>query len=115
MAEAVASLNEPTQRPAATVVDRVSVATQWQLMWWRFRKHRLALVAAVVVFLFYLVVLFAEFFAYSNPMVSDETRSLLPPQPIHWMDEGSFRPHVYGLTGKRDPKTFKRVYQPDPA
>ena len=36
--------------------ERVSVATQWQLMWWRFRKHRLAMIGAVVVILFYLVV-----------------------------------------------------------
>jgi peptide/nickel transport system permease protein len=115
MAEAVATLDKAPQ-PGETIggVDRISVATQWQLMWWRFRKHKLAMLAAVLVFFFYLIVLFAEFFAYSNPMLSDETRSLLPPQPIHWMDEGRFRPHVYGLTGKRDPKTLKRVYQPDP-
>jgi peptide/nickel transport system permease protein len=36
------------------------------------------------------------------------------PQPIHWMDNGKFHPYIYGLTGKRDPKTFKRVYTIDP-
>jgi len=34
---------------------------------------------------------------------------------IHWFDEGRFSPHVFGLTGMRDPNTFKRVYTPDPA
>lgn len=115
MAEAVATLDKSSQPVETThTADRISVATQWQLMWWRFRKHRLAMIAGVVVALFYLIVLFAEFFAYSDATISDETRSLLPPQPIHWLDNGSFRPHVFGLTGKRDPKTFKRVYQPDP-
>lgn len=115
MAEAVATLQEtPPKTETSGASDRISVATQWQLMWWRFRKHKLALIAGIIVFFFYLTVPFAEFFAYSNPMVSDETRSLLPPQPIHWFDNGAFRPHTYGLTGKRDPKTFKRVYTPDP-
>ena len=120
MAEAVETLSRQTQPPQRNLeseraaADRISMATQWQLMWWRFRKHRLAMVAAVVVVLFYSVVLFADFLAYSSPNTSDAQLSLLSPQPIHWFDEGQFRPHVWGLTGKRDPKTFKRVYQPDP-
>jgi peptide/nickel transport system permease protein len=99
---------------AAKAEERVSVATQWQLMWWRFKKHRLAMASTVVVLLFYLVVLFADFLAYADPLFSEAQRSLLPPQPIHWLDSGRFAPHVYGLTGRRDPMTFKRVYTPDP-
>jgi peptide/nickel transport system permease protein len=68
-----------------------------------------------VVLLFYLVVIFADFLAYSNPLASEAQRSLLPPQRIHWFDEGRFSPHVFGLTGMRDPNTFKRVYTPDPS
>jgi len=37
--------------------QRVFVASQWQLMWWRFRKHRLAVASAVVVVGFYGLVL----------------------------------------------------------
>lgn len=112
MAEAVAKI-PPVVKAKSNAEDRISVATQWQLMWWRFRKHRLAMVAAVVILLFYLIVLFAEFFAYSNPTVSNEQLSLLPPQPIHWFDEGKFSPYVHPVVGKRDPKTFKKVYKPD--
>jgi peptide/nickel transport system permease protein len=83
-------------------------------MWWRFRKHRVAMVSTVVVLVFYLVVVFADFLAYSNPLASEAQRSLLPPQRIHWFDNGRFAPHVYGLSGRRDPITFKRVYTPDP-
>ena len=36
---------------------RVFVASQWQLMWWRFRKHKVALASAVVVIGFYTIVL----------------------------------------------------------
>jgi peptide/nickel transport system permease protein len=94
--------------------QRVFVASQWQLMWWRFRKHRLAVASAAVVAGFYLVVLGADFLAYADPDASEAHRSLMPPQAIHWFDGWSFSPHVYGLKGARDPQTFKRVYQPDP-
>jgi peptide/nickel transport system permease protein len=107
--------DEEAARPATAAAERGSVATQWQLMWWRFKKHRLAMISTAVVLLFYLVVIFADFLAYSDPLASEAQRSLLPPQRIHWFDDGRFSPHVYGLTGMRDPMTFKRVYTPDPS
>ena len=101
--------------PAAAEQQRIFVASQWQLTWWRFRKHRVAVASGVVVAALYLVVLGAEFLAYSDPNASEAQRSLMPPQRIHWFDDGQFRPHVYGLKGARDPRTFKRVYQADPS
>jgi peptide/nickel transport system permease protein len=97
--------------------ERVSVASQWQLMWWRFRKHKLAMVAAMIVILFYVMVVLADFLAYADPETSDAQRGLIAPQPIVWFDPdtGSFFPHVAGLVGKRDPLTFKRVYAIDPS
>jgi peptide/nickel transport system permease protein len=103
-----------TQDQETVAAQRIFVATQWQLMWWRFRKHKLAMAAAIILLIFYLAVIFADFLAYADPHKSEAQRSLLSPQPIHWFDGDDFRPHVFGLTGKRDPKTFKRVYQPDP-
>jgi len=93
--------------------QRIAVATQWQLMWWRFRKHKLALAGTLVLIGFYLVAVFAEFLAYVDPHESDAQRSLIAPQSIHWSDDGRFAPYVYGLKGTRDPVTFKRVYVPD--
>jgi peptide/nickel transport system permease protein len=83
-------------------------------MWWRFRRHRLAMVGSLVVVLFYGVVVFADFLAYAVPTASEAQRSLLPPQTIRWFDRGQFHPHVYGLTGRRDPVTLKRAYTLDP-
>jgi peptide/nickel transport system permease protein len=93
--------------------DRIAVATQWQLIWWRFRKHKLAVGGTIVLVLFYVVALFADFFAYVDPTESEAQRSLMAPQSIHWFDGGSFRPYVHPFTGARDPLTFKRVYVPD--
>ncbi|MFN2201230.1 MAG: hypothetical protein ACK2UO_08490, partial [Caldilineaceae bacterium] len=37
--------------------ERVSVASQWQLTWWKFRKHKLAMAGGIVTILIYLVAL----------------------------------------------------------
>ena len=101
--------------PVTTAAEeKVAVATQLQLTWWRFRKHKVAVASAFVVAFFYLVALFADFLATSNPHATDARRSYIPPQEIHWFDEGSFRPYVFALKGKRDMKTFRIVYAPDP-
>ncbi len=93
--------------------EEVFVAGQWRLMWWRFRKHRMAMVGAVVVILFYSVAIFADFVAISDPRLSDVEVAYLPPQTIHWFD-GGFNPHVKKVIGDRDPNTFKKVYTTDP-
>lgn len=104
---------EETSSSTALAEDRIAVAAQWQLMWWRFRKHRLAMLGGVVIILFYAVVIGAEFLATTDPEASDAQRSFMPPQAIHLFDNGAFHPYVFALKGTRDPMTFKRVYVPD--
>ena len=102
--------------PTSAAEEKVAVATQLQLTWWRFKKHKVALVSGFIIIFFYLAAIFADTLATTDPHVTDAARSYIPPQPIHWFDEdGSFRPHVYALKGKRDLRTFKLVYAPDPS
>src|SRR5437870_12979695 len=97
----------PDELLTTAAEERVSVATQWQLMWWRFRKHKLALVATVLLAGFYLTVAFADFLAYADPESSEAQRSLIAPQAIYFQyPDGRFGVHVLGMTGKRDPNTF---------
>lgn len=117
MTTSVASPDQATEQGFSTVQEkehRLYVASQWQLMWWRFRKHRLALISTVILISFYIVALVPGFFATSNPHTSASKYSLIPPQPIHWFDNGRFRPHVYALEGYRDLNTFKMVWEADP-
>ena len=94
--------------------DRIAVATQRQLIWWRFKKHKLAVLSLFVVALFYLVAIFADFLAYTDPEASDSRRGYIPPQTITWFDsDGALRPYVHGLKGVRDMRTFKLVYKVD--
>ncbi len=95
--------------------EKVAAATQLQLTWWRFRKHRVAVISGTIVIIFYLLSLFADFLAVTEPHSTNAARSYIPPQAIHWLDEdGSFKPHVYALKGRRDMRTFKLIYAPDP-
>jgi peptide/nickel transport system permease protein len=104
----------PASTAGAAAEDRVAVATQFQLMWWRFRRHRLAMFGGIIVLCFYLVVVFADFLAYASPQASEAERSLMPPQRVFLFDEGSFSPHVYGLDSRRNPQTFQREYFANP-
>ncbi len=117
MAEALAGLPQrlaPDELDSNAAEEQIAVATQWQLMWWRFRKHRLAMTGAIVLAIFYIAVIGADFLAYADPDFSEAQRSLMKPQPIHLFDNGQFSPYVYGVKGTRDPNTFKRVYVTDP-
>ncbi|MDB5375666.1 MAG: binding-protein-dependent transport system inner rane component [Rubritepida sp.] len=104
----------PLDAKAAAAEARYAQATQLQLTWWRFRKHRLALISLFVIVLFYAVAIFADFLATTDPHATDARRSFIPPQGIHLFDDSGFNPHVYGLRGVRNPRTFQMVYTPDP-
>ena len=103
--------------PAGAVEDRSSenvyIASQWQLMWWRLRKHRLAMGAGIVLIVMYVMVIGADFLATSDPFLSEATRGEMPPQRIHFFDGWKPSLHVNPVSGERDLKTFKRVYVVD--
>jgi peptide/nickel transport system permease protein len=99
----------------ANVEESIASASQARLIWWRFRKHRLAVASLVLVILFYAMAGFADFLAVADPHASDARRGYIPPQAIRLFDDGAFRPHVIGLRGQRDMQTFQLVYRPDPA
>jgi peptide/nickel transport system permease protein len=94
----------------ATTEERTYVASQWQLMWWRFRKHRLAIVATVVVILLYVLALFSEFFAIHDPHKQYALVTYLPPQGIRFQ---GLRPSVYGIKQQRNPETLGMEYSVD--
>lgn len=87
-----------------------------KLMWYRFRRNKLAFASLVMVVILFTVLIFADFFAPYGQHQRNETRRNQPPQIIRFRDvEGnfSFRPFVYGLKQVRDPETMLRVYTID--
>ena len=95
--------------------EKISVASYRQLMWWRFKKHKLAMISAVVIIILYFVAAFAEFVAPYNPENSFVQYKLAPPSDIHVIDsEGTFRrPFVYKIIRERDPETLRNIYTED--
>lgn len=103
------------QRKEGVPEDQIFVASQWQLMWWRFRKHRLAIIGTTVVAIFYFFAIFCEFLSPYDPNIFERRFTFVPPQAIHIMHEGQLqRPFIYGLERTRDPATYIITYQPDP-
>lgn len=97
--------------------SRIVVASQWQLMWWRFRKHRVAVVCTVIVALFYFEALFCEFFAPAVPGTIHGSYKYVPPMGISFINQNgqlTWHPGVYGLISHEDKKTFQFIYTPNP-
>lgn len=71
------------------------------MKWWqRLKKNPLARFGAIILILFYLIAIAADFVAPYNPYNSQLDGSLLPPTQIYWVNpEGEFiGPHVYPTT-----------------
>lgn len=98
-----------------TAEERYYAASQSQLIWRKFRRHRLAVFSAVVLTVLYIVALTFEFWAPYAPMVQHQSFLNAPPTRIHLFDaEGNFRgPFVYGVTSTLDLQTFTRGYEED--
>ncbi len=90
--------------------DRVYVASQWQLMWWRFQKHRLAGVSGVVIVLLFVLGIFCEFFAVEDPQYHQAKYSFAPPQRLRFFRDGRFQLYVYGFDYGRDPETLRMLF-----
>ncbi len=93
--------------------ERVSVASNWKLVWWRFRKNRLALFSLAILIFFYIIVLFPDFFAVSDPEATDARLTFVPAQGLHLIDGSSIRLWVPALVGKRNPDTLAMEWKTD--
>ncbi len=90
-------------------------AGQWQLVWWKFRRHRLANLGALVLGIFYIFAIFAEFAAPYAALHRFKDYVTMAPSKIHIRDtQGNFRGlFIYGIIRGRDPVTFRPVYEED--
>ena len=93
--------------------ERVSVASNWKLVWWRFRKNRLALASTIVLFMFYAVVLVPDFFSNQDPEATDAALAFIPVQRVSFFDKTGFNPSVPDVVGKRNTITLKMEWVRD--
>ena len=96
-------------------MERYYMAPQWQLIWWKFKRHRLALISGILLLLFYLSVFISEMLAPYNLHHRHTNFIYAPPQAVHWFHEGEFvGPFVYGYSFKLNMETLQREYTADP-
>ena len=96
--------------------EELSIATPRQLMWWKFRKHRIAMISVVVLIILYVMAIFAGFIIPYDPNEYNASYKYVPPMQITFRDENgdfAWRPGVRGLIEERDPETLRRSYIPD--
>ncbi|HZH28918.1 MAG TPA: ABC transporter permease [Azospirillaceae bacterium] len=94
--------------------ERYFMASQWRMMWWKFKRHRLAVAAAVVLALLYLSTLVSEILAPYGLDTRHGRYLHAPPQAVHLFHEGEFiGPFVYGLRYQLNMQTLKREYTED--
>jgi peptide/nickel transport system permease protein len=95
--------------------EKMFVASQWQLIRWKFARHRLAVLSLIILIIFYLAAIFANFVAPYAPEHYNADMTLAPPQSLQFFDNGRFqvRPFVYGYKSEYNMNTFATTYTVD--
>ncbi|WP_430475282.1 ABC transporter permease [Thalassospira lucentensis] len=95
--------------------EKYFLASQWQLMWWRLKRHRLAYFSLIILGIMYASILIVEFIA---PYAQETRNSEFihhPPQAIHLFHDGEFvGPFTYGTDFSVNMETLKPTYTPNP-
>lgn len=97
--------------------EKLYMETQWQLMWRKFKKHKLAMVGMIILIILYTLGIFSEFFATQDIAKRSTSAISMSPTVIHFIDEeGNFslQPFVYGKKQEEDPVTWRKIYVDDP-
>jgi peptide/nickel transport system permease protein len=93
-------------------LEAIYGASQWTLMWRKFIRNKAAIAGGIVILLFYLGALFADFLA-PYTLTTRLRRSLyMPPQTVHFWHDGKFGPFVYGVKLSID-KNLRKTYSED--
>jgi peptide/nickel transport system permease protein len=111
-----APFDPTTVEQMSTEQERYYMASQWKMMWWRFRKHRIAVASGILLLAMYLSILISEVIA-PYELDSRHTQFIYaPPQEIHFFHEGRLiGPFVYGYSFTLNMESLKREYTPDPS
>ncbi|GAB3424261.1 ABC transporter permease [Flindersiella endophytica] len=101
----------PDAGGARRATTRRRTAKQWRLVWWRFRKHKLAMIGLVLTLGIYFVALFAEFLAPTTAAAFNAQYTYAPPQRLHFSTDAGL--YVKGYRSTVDPDTFELTFKVD--
>ena len=98
--------------------DSFYYASQWELIWWRFRRHRMAIVSLLLLLLLYFLAIFSGFFSPYDTSTRFEDYQEAPPVKIRWFqtdEDGQRRfkgPYYYGFEKVLNQEKFKFEFFP---
>jgi peptide/nickel transport system permease protein len=95
--------------------ERFYMASEWRMMWWKLRRHRIAVLSGAVLLVMYVSILFCEFLAPYGLDTRNTDFIYAPPQRVRIFDKGRLvAPFVYGFDYRLDMTNLERVYTPNP-
>lgn len=112
-------MTDVTPEAAAALADapaaEVAVASQAQLVWWAFRRHKLAMAALVVTVILYIIAAAPGFFAINDPRQENALTPYQPPEVVRITGPHGGLAWPYFVPAKltRDPDTLEAIYKPD--
>ena len=96
--------------------ERYYMASQWKLMWWKLRHHRVAVFSGVVLLFMYGSIVISEWIAPYDLHAQHTNYIYTPPQTVHLFHEGAFiGTFVYGWSFHLNMENLQREYTPDPS
>ncbi|MBI1775039.1 MAG: ABC transporter permease [Proteobacteria bacterium] len=109
-----APFNPGQDESLTSAQERYYLASQWRMMWWKLKHHRLAVASGVILLLFYASILVTEMLAPYGLRTRHTDQLFAPPQTVHLFDDGRFvGPFVYGLDYRLNMDNLRRDYLSD--
>lgn len=91
--------------------EKLYLASQWKLMWWKFKQHKVAVISGLFLAFMYLAVFVSEFLAPYDLQSRHTDALFMPPQSVHLFHEGEFKgPFVYGVNNELNMELLRREY-----
>jgi len=96
--------------PIKKTEKNIAIASQQELIWWRFKKHKLGFFSGIFLICLYVSTIFTGFFSVQDPHLPEAFYVQMPPRKIHLFDDGKLSPYIYNIEYERDPKTLRRIF-----
>ncbi len=95
--------------------EDIYTASQFRLMWRRFRRHRVAVLSSIIVLILYFIAGFGDFLSTHDPYERHLDHIFLAPQIVRPFDGWKFAPYVHGVKSRRNPETYRMEHEADPS
>jgi peptide/nickel transport system permease protein len=94
--------------------ERFYMASEWRMVWWKLRRHRIAVLSGAILLVMYVSIVFCEFLAPYGLDTRNTDFIYAPPQRVRFFDNGQLvAPFVYGFDYRLDMANLERVYAPN--